>query len=148
MNIHAASERLNADEAKLIRREMQRIRDRLPREADDIVASAKEMVDWRHYVQKLPWVSVAAAAAVGFLAVPRKLEVIRPDVETLVKLAKRQKLVIEPTSTSHNRKPGLIESAVTLGGSLAMRAAMEYAGQYIGKVLGHGATDVDTTGVA
>jgi len=146
MGTDANTKRSIPNEAERIRNEMQRIRGRLPREADDIVTSAKEMVNWRHYVQRLPWVSIAAAAAVGFLAVPRKLEVIRPDVETLEKLAKRQKLVIDPARSSQNRKPGLVESAFNFGSNMAMRAAMAYAGQYLGQILGHEAADDDKPG--
>ncbi len=118
-----------------IRRQMHSIRQQLPQEMDGIVVGARQLVDWKHYVRRFPWGSLAAAAAAGYLSVPRRVEVQRPDPETLAKLAKQQRLVVEPRSRVEE-KPGLLESAVNFAGNMLLRAGMAYVGQRIGGIVG------------
>jgi hypothetical protein len=51
---------------------MQNIRRNLAAHAEEAVKNARTKFDWRHYVASHPWTAVAAAAAVGFLLVPRR----------------------------------------------------------------------------
>ena len=122
-------------EADELRTRMREIRGRLPDDVQGIVSGARELADWRHYVRTFPWGSVAAALAAGYFVVPRRIEVMRPDVETLERLAKRQKLVVEPRSRVQE-KPGLMESAVNIAGNMILRAGLAYAGQMVGGFLG------------
>jgi hypothetical protein len=117
---------------------MREIRGKLPGEVAGIVASARQLTDWKHYVRTFPWGSLAAAAAAGYMAIPRKLEVIRPSAEELLKLARREKLIIEPRHPAQE-KPGLVESALQLTGNMLLRAGLAYMGQKAGKVFGHSA---------
>ena len=39
---------------------------------EDVSASARSMVDWKHYVKAYPWVCLGTAAALGFLIVPKR----------------------------------------------------------------------------
>ena len=52
--------------------QMQNIRGSLSEHADEAVKKARREFDWRHYVAKHPWMSLGAAAAVGFFLVPRR----------------------------------------------------------------------------
>lgn len=111
---------------------MQAIRYGLRPEVDEIVESARTLMTWQHYVKHYPWASLGVAAAVGYLAVPRKLKISSPDVETLKQLARENRLVVESKPKSQ-AKPGLIASALTLAGGAVMRAALAYAGQQAGR---------------
>lgn len=119
---------------------MREIRGKLPGEVAGIVESARQLTDWKHYVRTFPWGSLAAAAAAGYMAIPRKLEVIRPSAEELLKLAKREKLIIEPKHPAQE-KPGLLESAMQLAGNTLLRAGLAYVGQQAGKVFGQSAAN-------
>ena len=71
-----------------IRRQMSRIRCDLHENVRGIVENARVITDWKHYVRRYPWVCMAGAIAVGYLAIPRRLEIMRPDPDTLAELAK------------------------------------------------------------
>jgi hypothetical protein len=51
---------------------MRNIRGSLSEHVDEVVKKARREFDWRHYVAKHPWMSLGAAAAVGFFLVPRR----------------------------------------------------------------------------
>jgi hypothetical protein len=118
-----------------IRRQMQFARQRVRAEVDEVVDGARQFADWRYYPRRFPWATLGAAALLGFAAVPRRLEVISPDVETLQKLARQHKLVVDP-KPSGAQKPGLIDSLLTMTGNLLLRAGIAYAGQQVGKLFG------------
>ena len=75
---------------------MQQLRCEIDGDMEDMAASARTMVDWKHYVKTYPWVCLGAAAALGFLIVPKRSRAIRPDVATLTELAKTGHLVVKP----------------------------------------------------
>jgi hypothetical protein len=52
------------------------------------------MTDWQYYVRRHPWFCLGAAALTGYLLVPTPWKVIRPDTESLLELAKENKLLI------------------------------------------------------
>ena len=45
---------------------MQGIRCEIDHDLEDVSASARSMVDWKHYVKTYPWVCLGSAAALGF----------------------------------------------------------------------------------
>ena len=51
---------------------MEELRRDLGRNVEETVENARVMLDWRHYVASHPWLCMTAAAAVGFLLVPRR----------------------------------------------------------------------------
>ncbi|MCA9077888.1 MAG: hypothetical protein KDA93_22865 [Planctomycetaceae bacterium] len=129
--------------AYAIRHEMDRIRGNLPADVDGLMSNAQQLVDWRHYVQTYPWASLGVATALGYFAVPRKLEIQSPDAETLEKLAKENRLVVQHSPKGEEKK-GVMVSMANLMGNMLLRAGMAYVGQQIGRVLGDQAADVET----
>lgn len=111
-----------------LQQQMHAIRTGLRPEVNEIVDSARTLMSWRYYVASYPWASLGAAAAVGFLIVPRRLHVTRPDPEALKRLAKDSRLVLE-TEPSVPAKPTMIASAFALAGSLLVRAGVAYMGR-------------------
>ena len=58
--------------ADAVRTRMQQIRREIDLDLEEVVANARNMVDWKHYVKTYPWVCLGASAALGFLMVPRR----------------------------------------------------------------------------
>ena len=119
--------------AESIRQKMLQTRGALDNDMEEIVESTREMTDWRVYVKRYPWVSVGAAAAVGFALVPKRTEIVSPNADALIELAKRDKLVVKP-EPEVQAKSGLWGSAITFVTNAALRGAVAYAGQRFSKL--------------
>ena len=83
---------MTADE---IRHRMTQIRGELDEELSGILANAKRLASWRFYLHRFPKTSLAVAACLGYLVIPRRKEIVAPDAEALEKLSKKYKLVVE-----------------------------------------------------
>lgn len=70
-----------------IRRQMAEIRRGLPDDVESVVQRARTLADWRYYIRNYPWLCMAAAAAAGYLVVPRRRNSGRPDPKTLAEKA-------------------------------------------------------------
>ena len=55
-----------------IRERMAVIRVRIDENSDEVVARVNALSDWRSYVRRYPWASVAAAATLGYVLVPSR----------------------------------------------------------------------------
>jgi hypothetical protein len=124
-----------------IRRQMCDVRERMCQEASDvatrarqIAGQARELTDWRHYLQRYGRVTLGLCALFGYAMVPRRVEIITPDAETLEKLAKRQRLVVEPRPAATEKRK-LLDTALSLGSSMLLRAGIAYAGQRMSQAL-------------
>lgn len=136
------------DETAEIQAQMARIRRELHEGAEDIAQNAREMVDWKHYVRQFPWAAIGVAAAAGYMVVPRRLHVIRPDARTLEKMAKRDRLVIKQSGgIEEEKRAGLGGMIFGLASSMMMRSLMTYVGGQAGKLFGDKAAE-DTDGVS
>jgi hypothetical protein len=126
----------NTASAEEIREQMAQVRRELNINYGGVVENARNMADWRYYVRNYPWATLGAAVAIGYLVVPNRVQMITPDAKELLKLARKQKLVVEP-------KPQA-EPKSTVGGqvfnmlaSMLTRGLIAYAGQKLGKTAGH-----------
>ena len=129
-----------AREAEEIQRAMAGIRCELNAGVDDIVDNAKVMSDWRYYVRAYPWACAAGAVVLGYLIVPSRLDVIRPDAKTLAKLAQQNRLVVK-SDPEPQRRGGLLGPLFTLLASTVIRGAVAYAGNLAGQSLSVKAAD-------
>ena len=125
-----------------IRRQMQSIRRDLADDMDHIAESTREMTEWQSYVKRYPWIALGVAASVGFAVVPKPVEVVRADPAELLKLAKRNKFVVE-ANPQQSAKSSLAGALLSLAGTVALRGAMAYASQYFSNLsaaapAGHG----------
>jgi len=116
-----------ASSADEIQRQMRQVRRELGEDVQEIVDNARIMADWRHYVRTYPWVCVGVALAAGYLIVPSRAHVIRPDAKTLAEWTKDQKIVVEPAAqarpqtTLTNRLVGMAAGALMQGGIAMLR---------------------------
>ena len=115
-----------------IRGRMQHLRCEIDEDMEDMAASARDMVDWKHYVKTYPWVCFGAAVALGFLIVPRRTATIRPDLATLNELARTGHLVVEPAPAAVRGLGGALLAAVA---NIAVRQAAVYLRQTVGRLL-------------
>ena len=91
-----------ASSADAIRNQMRQVRRELGEDVDGLVDNAQVLTDWRYYVRTYPWLCVGAAAAIGFLIVPSRARIVRPDAETMAELARAHKVVL---TTQDNPRP-------------------------------------------
>jgi hypothetical protein len=126
--------------AEEIRAELRRTRGRLIVDATAVAGGARELADWRYYVRRYPWAALGVAGALGYLAIPRRLEIMSPDARTLEQLAKRNKLVVEARPPAA-QKTSLMDTVLTMTGNVLLRAGTAYMGQQIGKLFGETAAD-------
>lgn len=124
-------EQPTADE---VRDRMARVRADLRHSAAQLREDAQSLADWRYYVRRYPWISAAAAGAVGYLIVPRRKEQVTPDPKALAEWARQQRLVVQPQERPA-ASSGLISSLTSTLGRTLLRSALAYAGQHFGQVL-------------
>jgi len=86
-----------SSDAGEVQRQMREIRAELRDDVHDIVESANRMADLSTYVGAYPWLCVGAALAAGYLVVPQRAVIMRPDAEAMIELAKKHKLVVNTT---------------------------------------------------
>jgi hypothetical protein len=105
-----------------IRRKMADLRMDMHREMTGVRAGTEAATSWQYYVKHYPWATLAAAAALGYLAVPRKhrdLKVVVPQVEA------------GETKAEKRTRKGLFALALGFLGPIAVRAAQGYAVNYL-----------------
>ena len=118
---------VSSPSAEDIQRQMRQVRYELGEDVDEIVENARILADWKHYVRTYPWVCLGVAAAAGFMIVPSRTHIVRPDAKELAAWAKSQKLVIEPASQAKPRTSlmgtvgGMAANALLQGGLAVLR---------------------------
>jgi len=123
---------MSADE---IRVKMRSIRRDLRANVKDMVANASQMFDWKSYVRSFPWSSIAVAAVVGYLLVPRRMKVVAYDKATLESFLREKHLVAAPPPEKPANTvwgtllPVLGGAAVRIGTSYATRLGLELLSQ-------------------
>ena len=116
-----------------VRARMQGIRCDIDQGLEDVAASARSLVDWKHYVEAYPWVCLGTAAALGFLIVPKRSTAINADLVTPTETAKTGHLVVD-SARAVARKLG--DALVATVVSIVVREATAYLGQSVARFLG------------
>ena len=114
-----------------VRQRMQTLRGDLRHDMHEVAADMRSVSDWKYYVRRFPWGSIATAAIAGYLVVPRRPEIVSPDAETLAALAKRDQLVVKRRPHA-GKSRSLIGTAATMAATGLARAAIAYVGQQFG----------------
>lgn len=122
---------LGTTQADEIQREMRQIRVELRDNVQEIVSSAREIVDWQSYVKAYPWVCVGAAAFLGYLVVPSRTTVIRPDPEALRELTKSREMLEQQAKP----KKTLLGMVMGMVAASAAQAAMSVASHQVQHLL-------------
>lgn len=114
---------------------MSQVREHLSHDVHEIAENARVMSDWRYYVRNYPLICAAAAVAVGYLIVPSRVRIVRPDPETLAELARRNRLVVKQ-STEPERRGGVINALIGLAATAAAKGLTQYVSREAGRYMG------------
>jgi hypothetical protein len=117
---------------------MSAVRCNLHEHLGDVVGQARAVTNWRYLVQLNPLVSTGVAALCGYLLVPKKVHVMHPRPDDLAKLAKQQRIVMQPES-GKAKKQGTVRPLVSMLVGAALRSAMAAAGSELSRVWSEGA---------
>ena len=127
-----ATAKPTAAEISEIQRRMAQVRHELHAEVREAVQGAQSLTDWRSHVRHHPWLALGAAAAVGYLIVPRRRHEPAPTIVAVTPHAASAALPSPAAAEPKKKKRwGLIGSAVGLLAPIAVRAAQNYAIQYL-----------------
>jgi hypothetical protein len=113
------------DSADAIRRRMAELRRELTCDVRDVGRSARAMADPSFYVRRFPWATVAVAAAIGYMLIPKKKQIVRPDPELLAEMVRKNQVKVD-TSKASKDSQGLVGSLLVMGLSWAARTGMNY----------------------
>lgn len=123
------------DSAEVIRLRMAQLRRDLTsdvqdvsRGVSDIGRNAREMANPLYFIRRFPWASAGVAAAIGYMLVPKKKQVIKPDPEMLAELVRKQQVKLD-TSKVTAESQGMLKGLVVMGLTWALRTGLQYAGQ-------------------
>ncbi len=117
-----------------IQRRMAEIRREMHEDVKDAVKGAQSLTDWRSQVKNHPWLAMSAAAAVGYMLVPRR----RPQTPTIVTvnpavagMSVGSSAAASPTGPTRRSRFGLVSTAFSMLAPIAVRASQNYAIQYM-----------------
>lgn len=113
------------DPADAIRRRMAELRRELMYDVRDVGRSARAMANVSFFVRQFPWATTALAAAVGYMLVPKKKEVVYPDPNVLAELVRKQQIRVD-TSKAAKDSRGMLQSLVVMGLTWAARTGLNY----------------------
>jgi len=92
------------------------------------------MTDWQYYVRSYPWICLGAAAAVGYLLVPSRVEVFKPDPQTLAELVRQHQVAVK-TEVKPQPSGGLLGGLVNIAAGAALQGASAIASRQLHQFL-------------
>jgi hypothetical protein len=115
-----------------VQRQMREVRQELREDVHEIVANAQQIGDWTVYVRAYPWLCVGAAVAAGFLMVPSRSVIVKPDAEGLIELARRNKLVVKMEETPPPKKRGgLLAQLISVAAAALLQGGLKVVSSQI-----------------
>ncbi len=111
-----------------IRRQMAQIRHDLHQDVQGVVAGAEAVTDWQRYLRSYPWVALGAAAAVGYLLVPRRHHT---TVIQAAPVAAQPLAQSEEAPKKEKASKGMFSMAMGVLTPVLVRAAQGYAVNYL-----------------
>ena len=121
-----------------IRQRMNALRGSLDLDVEQVATSVRAKTDWRYYVRNYPWLTIAAATAVGYLVVPRRVERVEKiisDPDTLARLAKQEKLVVSKKARAQAGSDSIMSKLLAVALAAGSRAAIGYVSGKLGSTL-------------
>jgi len=109
---------------------MAELRRELACDMQEVSRSAKAMASPSFFIRKFPWATMAVAAGVGYLLIPKKKQVIQPDMEALAELVRKNQVHIN-ASKSAQESQGMFKTVAVMGLSWAARTGMKYLMQQL-----------------
>jgi len=111
--------------AEEICKRMAELRRELVHDMQEVSRSAKAMASPAFYVRKFPWATLAVAAGVGYMLIPKKKQqVMQPDMEALAELMRKNHVDVNASQAKDS--PGMIKTLAAMGLTWAAKAGMNY----------------------
>jgi hypothetical protein len=120
--------------AEEIQRQMRNVRSELREDVQEIVENARVMTDWQYYVRSYPWLCLGAAAALGYVLVPPRTHLIKPDPKLLAELVRQHQIAVK-AEVKPQPSPTLMGRFVNLGAGLVLQGAMALASRQLNQFL-------------
>ena len=121
---------MDNESAENICRRMAELRRELIHDVQDVTRSAKAMASPSFYIRKFPWATLAIAAGLGYMLIPKKKQIIKPDMEALAELVRKNQVHIN-ASKATEESPGMVKTLAVMGLTWAARAGMNYVVQQL-----------------
>jgi hypothetical protein len=109
---------------------MAELRRELVHDMQDVSRSAKAMASPSFYIRKFPWATLAIAAGVGYMLIPKKKQVIKPDMEALAELVRKNQVNINASKAAEESQ-GMVKTLAVMGLTWAAKAGMNYVIQQL-----------------
>jgi len=115
---------VDADESvdKICRR-MAELRRELVFDMQDVSRSTKAMTSPSFYMRKFPWATLAVAAGLGYLLIPKKKQFVQPDMKALAELVRKNQVKI---NTSKASEESMMKTLAVMGLSWVAKAGTNY----------------------
>lgn len=129
-------------EHERIRRRMEKLRNQIDQDMVRVRENVHQMFDWKQYLTRYPVALVSAALVAGYILVPRRkapLKVVldeRTRKELLAQFSQQAKTGKAQVPPVDEPTPSFFRQMTTLATNMAVRAAMTYVGQHVGKYVG------------
>jgi len=104
---------------------MAELRRELVYDMQDVSRSAKAMASPAFYIRKFPWATMAVAAGVGYMLIPKKKQVLQPDMEALAEMVRKNQVNINTSKAAEDSR-GMVKTLVVMGLSWAAKTGMNY----------------------
>lgn len=114
--------------AEEILRRMRTIRTKLNGEMSGVVDNARQILDWRYYYQRAPWISLCAALAAGYLLVRRRSQPVLVDPAVREALAGRGRVVVQQPHGMMQAVGGLLVATLVRSG---VNLSLHWLGQLL-----------------
>jgi hypothetical protein len=118
-----------------IQRRMAMVRHEMDHDVREAVKGAQSLTDWRSLVRGHPWLALTTAAATGYLIVPKRRTATPAVVAVGIPAAGPAPVMSTPMNLASPPPKkatwGLIGSVLSLLAPVAIRAAQNYAAQYL-----------------
>ena|SRR5581483_7277136 len=125
-------------EADQIQKQMRELRADLREDVQDVVVSAHKLADIGNYVRAYPWLCFGAALAAGYLIVPQRAVVVRPDAEALVELARKHQLVVKTNEgPAQKKRGGLLAQLLSLAAATVLQSGLKIATNQLSEAFSH-----------
>jgi hypothetical protein len=116
--------------AEKICKRMAELRRELVHDMQDVSRSAKAMTSPSFYIRKFPWATLAIAAGVGYMLIPKKKQVVQPDMAALAELIRKNQVNINASQVAEE-SPGMVKTLAVMGLTWAAKAGMNYVIQQL-----------------
>lgn len=117
-----------------LQRRMAQVREDLVQNSARLKENAQTLADWRYYVRRYPWLTVAAAGALGFVLVPKRTKAAPSSGEALAQLAREHGYVLKGVPDKA-RSGGLLGGLASMIGRTLLRTGTAYVAGQVGQIL-------------